>query len=235
MSCYYIYRHIRLDSGRPFYIGVGKKDTNYTTEKTEYKRAYKKSKKTRVNPHWWRIVNKIGYSVEILLDNLSMEEAKLKEREFIKLYGREQFSGILCNLTDGGDGLRNYIATSETRIKQSLARKGKKLRPKTDEEKKAIGDAHRGKKLSKEHIEIIKNTHLGTKHSPQHKLNHVAARLKNCKQVVCIETSEVFSSCADVHKMFPNLDRKALACRVWRICSNKQQKPIYGFTFKYYG
>lgn len=68
----YLYRHIRLDKNEPFYIGIGKG-----------KRAY--SKKSR-NIHWLNIINSTPYEVEIILENLSWEEACEKEKEFIKLY-----------------------------------------------------------------------------------------------------------------------------------------------------
>lgn len=90
----YVYRHIRLDKNEPFYIGISN-DTNY-------RRAYSKQKRNKI---WNRIVSKTEYQVEILMDNITYDEAKKKEIEFIKLYGRIDLNnGILSNLTDGGDG-----------------------------------------------------------------------------------------------------------------------------------
>lgn len=99
MAC--VYRHIRLDNGNPFYIGISKSES----------RAY--SKRDR-NIFWQRIVNKCGYEVEILFDDLDYEQAKLKEKEFISLYGRKNTcNGLLCNLTDGGEGALGYKYTDE--------------------------------------------------------------------------------------------------------------------------
>lgn len=90
----YLYRHIRLDKNEPFYIGIGS-DENY-------KRAYQKESR---NKHWKNIVAKTLYEVEILLDNLTWEEACKKEIEFIALYGRNDLKqGSLVNMTNGGDG-----------------------------------------------------------------------------------------------------------------------------------
>jgi len=113
----YVYRHIRLDNGQPFYIGIGIDDLG------TYKRAYSKANRNRV---WINTVNKAGYDIEILIDDISFEFAKEKEKEFISLYGRkDNGTGILCNLTDGGEGAHGVIVGEETRKKQSERKKGK--------------------------------------------------------------------------------------------------------------
>ena len=70
----YVYRHIRIDKNEPFYIGISSGD--------DYSRA--NSKKNR-NTHWHNIVNKTDYKVEIMLDDLTIEEACKKEIEFISI------------------------------------------------------------------------------------------------------------------------------------------------------
>jgi hypothetical protein len=91
----YIYRHIRLDKNEPFYIGIGH-DNNFL-----YKRAYTKNSRNK----YWKNIAKLGYSVDILLDGITWEEACIKEIEFIELYGRKDLGlGSLINLTNGGEG-----------------------------------------------------------------------------------------------------------------------------------
>lgn len=102
----YLYRHIRLDKNEVFYIGIGS-DENY-------KRAY--SKQCR-NHYWNNIIKVTSYEVEIVLDELTWEEACQKEIEFIKLYGRKDLNeGTLVNMTDGGEGFIGLIF-SETHKK----------------------------------------------------------------------------------------------------------------------
>jgi len=162
----FVYRHIRLDNGNPFYIGIGKSEA----------RAYSTKGRSKF---WQRIVDKCGYEVEILFDNLDYEQAKLKEQEFISLYGRANTcNGLLCNLTDGGDGSLGYKPTEEALLKISNTSKGRvksveqiekwkskmnftksdetkeKIRqsllnkPHTEERKTNQSKAHIGKKLS---------------------------------------------------------------------------------------
>jgi len=89
----YVYRHVRHDKNEVFYVGIG---TGYN-----YQRAYQKKGR---RSHWDRIVAKTDYTVEIILDRLTREQAQEKEKEFIALYRRVKDGGTLCNLTLGGDG-----------------------------------------------------------------------------------------------------------------------------------
>lgn len=114
----YVYRHIRLDKNEPFYIGISDAD------------KYRATTKRCRNLLWQRIVAKTDYEVEILMDNITMEQAKEKEVEFIKLYGRIDIkTGCLANLTDGGEGTvgRKYSPSKSHRKNLSDSHKGKKM------------------------------------------------------------------------------------------------------------
>jgi hypothetical protein len=92
----YLYRHIRLDKNEVFYVGIGK------DSKDKYERA--KSKSGR-NEYWDNVVNLTNYEIEIVLDDLTWEEAGQKEIEFIRLYGRSCVNeGPLTNVSEGGIG-----------------------------------------------------------------------------------------------------------------------------------
>jgi hypothetical protein len=155
----YVYRHIRLDKNEPFYIGIGKLPN--------YKRAFEKQKR---NQFWQNIVAKTDYEVEILFDDISWEEAEKKEIEFISLYGRiNNNTGILSNMTDGGDGFIGYIPSKEkiekhkifmTGRKQSQEEKQKRNESRkgylhSEETKLKISNSHKGKKTSREHLEKL--------------------------------------------------------------------------------
>lgn len=112
----YVYRHIRLDTNIPFYIGIGS-DTN-----GKYSRAHTKATRSK---HWHNIIKKSGYEIEIIIDDISWQQAQEKEIEFISLYGRKDKGGLLCNLTDGGGGTTGTLVSLETREKQRLKKLGK--------------------------------------------------------------------------------------------------------------
>jgi hypothetical protein len=134
---YFLYRHIRLDNNQVFYIGIGSK----TKGEYDYSRAYVKNKRSEF---WKNIVEKTEYRVDILLETNDNQFIKDKEKEFISLYGRRDLGiGTLVNMTDGGDGLINYIPSEKTKIKL----RGQK---RSDEIRKRISEAHKGLKPSLE-------------------------------------------------------------------------------------
>lgn len=141
MDEFYVYRHIRLDTGLPFYIGKGSGN-----------RANNMAKRSK---HHQNIVKKHGVRVEIILKYLTEEEAFCKEKYFIKLYGRKDLGvGYLVNMTDGGEGISGFRYTVEERAKISSRQIGKKTSDKT---KVKMSKAQMGKKLSDKHkIKISK-------------------------------------------------------------------------------
>lgn len=144
----YVYRHIRLDKNEPFYIGISNSET--------YERAHTKNHR---NNMWHKIVNKAQYRVDIIMDGLSYEEAKEKEAEFISLYGRiNTNTGILCNMTDGGDGTVGYVFEEETRDKIRQANKG--WQP-TQEMRDKMSKSRKGRKFSEQHRESLSKACMG--------------------------------------------------------------------------
>lgn len=155
---YYIYRHIRLDTNKPFYIGWGKK-----LEEDEYKRS--KSKNHR-NSHWWNITNKTPFLIEILIESDNFDFILQKEKEFIKLYGRKDLgSGFLCNKTDGGEGTIGAVRTKEWQDK--IVASNKKI-----VNRKSPGPCSLEKRIK------LRNSNLGVKRSEITKQRVKLARAK---------------------------------------------------------
>jgi hypothetical protein len=117
----YLYRHIRKDKDEVFYIGIGSDDN--------YKRANNKSRR---NPYWKTIAKNYGYEIEIMIEDLSWQQACIKETEFINYYGRKDLNkGTLVNMTDGGDGRYKSSPSKETKEKLSKFNKGKVMSQET--------------------------------------------------------------------------------------------------------
>ncbi len=124
---HYVYRHVRLDTGEVFYVGIGVKNLKGKKAETVYKRAFSHKKGSRSN-FWFKVAKKSKYEVEILFECISLEEACKKEAEFIRLYGRKDLkTGTLVNLCEGG--LAPYNRSKESlensrRIMTKLAKRG---------------------------------------------------------------------------------------------------------------
>jgi hypothetical protein len=162
----YVYRHIRHDKNEPFYIGVG---TN-----KDLKREYQKL--SRRSNLWNKISAKTSYDVEIMIDDITIEEAKKKEIEFIELYGRiNAGTGTLANLTNGGEGCVGVIPTEETRKKISEKLKGRVV---TQEQREMIRNTLKGNIVSEETRMKISKTTKGKVFSDEHrkKINDKVAR-----------------------------------------------------------
>lgn len=167
-----VYRHIRVDKNEPFYIGIGKEES----------RAY--SYKGRSTG--WKSIAKQGYEVEILFEDLTWDQACEKEKEFIALYGRKDLkTGILVNLTSGGDGalgrpmterLKKVLKDSPNRFnltewqkENGAAIKGKKLGSQTEERKQKASKSIKEAWDSKSKVEKVKQTINFRKTNPNYK------------------------------------------------------------------
>ncbi len=120
--------------------------TPYYIGKGKGNRLYKKGSRVFAPP---KDKSRIIY----LKQNLTEEEAFKHEIYMIDVFGRIDLgTGILHNRTDGGDGISGAIRSEETRRKISEAGRG---RTHSEETKIKISEAHKGKTRSEEHRKNI--------------------------------------------------------------------------------
>jgi len=186
---YYTYL-LKRPNGIPFYVGKGTCKGGRIEEHRSDAIANRGSNRYRIN-----IIRKIrreGGQVDYEIVSFFNDESCAfdKERELISFYGRiNNGTGILVNMTDGGEGVSGRIVSKETRKKISDANKGKivwiqgkhhseetkkkmsekhkgrksplKGRPRTEETKKKISESNKGKILSDEHKLNLSKSHIG--------------------------------------------------------------------------
>lgn len=194
MLIYYVYAYLRND-GTPYYIGKGKKS-----------RAF--------HPHGKIAVPKDKSLIVFLETNLSEIGAFALERFYIRWYGRKDLgTGILRNMTDGGEGASGLVisevtkrklrkintgkfVSDETRRRISEANRHRISKPHSEETRRRISESKTGKKrntFSEEHKRKISESmkgknkgnkpHLGHKHSEEAKRKISEARRKVIKQL----------------------------------------------------
>lgn len=156
----YVYKHLRNDTNEVFYIGIGKQSN----------RLFSKFGR---NTHWKNIVNKVGFTAEIIEDGLNWDEACKRESYWIKYYGRFDLNeGSLVNKTDGGEGTINRLFSKEHRQKISKSHIGKKWvlgKKHSEETKQKISNSNKGKH------EYLK----GLKHSDETKQKMSISKIGN--------------------------------------------------------
>lgn len=148
VNIYYVYVHRRLDTLEVFYVGKG--STN---------RAWVKFRK---NYHWKSIVEKHGYSVEIVKDGMHESCSFALERLLIAKY---RSMGInLANKTDGGEGTSGYIWSDQDREKHSEAQRGKSM---PDWWPQYVSDRFKGRIITQEHRDKLSKANTGKKRTPE--------------------------------------------------------------------
>lgn len=121
MKTFYVYAHFIPNSDTPFYVGKG---------------TGRRYKKTDNRNKWWRyIVAKYGYESRILSESLSENEACELEKKLIAQYGRRDLgTGVLVNMTDGGESSKGSVLTEEQRA--AVSARSKKMWASFSDEKK---------------------------------------------------------------------------------------------------
>ena len=217
---YTVYQHRNKINGK-VYIGI----TMQTPEQRwRHGEGYKSS------PHFYAAIQKYGwdnFEHNILFQNLTKEEACKKEQELIAKYNsmNREYG---YNSTSGGD---IFVMNKETKQKISQSLMGNKNglgHPCSEEKKKKISEAQKGRRLTEEHkqklSEAAKKRH--TPCSEQAKENIRKASHK--KPVYCEELNKVFESVQECSRQLG-----IPATNISKLC-NGRGKTLKGYHLKYY-
>jgi hypothetical protein len=138
MEQYYVYTHLNPQTKEIFYVGIGKGN-----------RAW--NQWAGRNKFWENYVNKYGFEVELVAENLTRNQAGKIEIELIAHLGRRQIEegGTLVNRSLGGDGGSvGYTHTEEYKQKLSKERKGIIKKPLSKEAKDKLSKALTGREVT---------------------------------------------------------------------------------------
>jgi len=186
-----VYRYLRNDTGYPVYIGIG-----------TLKRA--RDTKNGRSEFFKRIRDKHGIELEIVEERLDWNTAAEKEKWWIALYGRiDNGTGILCNLTDGGEGRFGCKLSPESiqKGKDTKARNGFKGmlgRTHTEEVRQRMSKSRQGREVTKEtRRKISESEKEKPKRRTEKFIQAIANRIgktHNVRAVINTTTGQVFPS-----------------------------------------
>lgn len=228
-----VYLHRKEYDNSIYYVGIGNNE--------------KRAKEIRGRSEYWtRIFKKYGRNIDIVANNIPLEDAKELEVFLIQQIGIDN----LCNHTLGGEGFFGGKHTEETKLKISIANKGKELSNETklkisqklkghknynlshsEDAKKKISLAFKGKKRSEYFCNQVKKSKQGYKPHPSSWEN--AAKLKKENASLIIELNSGFiGKIWEIEKQF-NIDRKAVYynCKREKAILTREYK---GLNFKKY-
>lgn len=243
MTTFYVYTHHRATDGAIFYVGKG-----------TGRRAYKTDGR---NVHWKRVVAKYGYYVTIVATGLTESEALSKEIELIAELGKT----VLCNMTDGGEGMSGYQHSENGKLKIAASKIGKRRPPEavakmrltklgkipSEETRRKMSEARLGFKHSAEALEKMRQkaaarsaetiakqvaANIGKTRSAEAKANMAAAQ--KGKKVLCSNGMTFEKINAAVDWLISQGNAKASKAAISKACKNPH-KVAYGFLWRLCG
>ena len=217
---YTVYQHKNKINGK-IYIGI-------TMQEPE--KRWRKGKGYKSSPYFYSAIQKYGwdnFEHNILFTELTKEEACLKEQELIKQFdSMNREHGY--NSTSGGDV---FSMNEETKQKISQAMMGNKNglgHPCSEEKKKKISEAQRGREFTKEHkqklSEAAKNRHVPCSKDKKQILKEKSHK----KPVYCEELDKVFESVQECGRQLG-----IPATNISKLC-NGRGKTLKGYHLRYY-
>ena len=219
---YIVYQHKNKINNK-IYIGI--------TSRTPQERWGKQGCNYKTSPYFYNAIQKYGwdnFEHNILYTNLTKEEACQKEQELIA-----QFNSINrefgYNSTSGGE---TFVMNEETKQKISKALRGNKNNlghPCSEEKKKKISEAQKGRQFTEEHkkklSEAAKKRHVPCSEEKKKKLSQ---NYPHKKSVYCIELNTVYPSVQECARQL-NL----YATNITKVCKGKIH-TTGGYHFQYY-
>jgi hypothetical protein len=173
---FYVYLWLRQKDSKhgmrfsPYYVGKGARDRAFAKRRCGAKPPQDSS------------------LIVFVQEGLTEQEAFKLEQYCIALYGRIDLgTGILRNLTDGGEGASGHRPSESVRRKMSLShmgKPGKRGRKLTEETKRKMSQSHLGQTRSQEHRNRMSQGRLGMKFSEKHRNSMARARLMYLYELV---------------------------------------------------
>ena len=218
---YSVYMHTNKINNKK-YIGITKRipEERWGVNGVNYKST----------PHFWNSICKYGwenFDHTVLFSNLEKEDACEKEMYLIKKY-KTQDNEYGYNIFEGGDAPSIPEAVRQKMSKSMMGNRNGKGHPCSEEKKKKISEAQKGRHLTKEHREKLSKAKKGGTHAPiSAEARKKIADSHKKTPVYCLETNQVYESIQDCARQL-NL----FATNICKCCKGKI-KSTGGFHLQY--
>jgi hypothetical protein len=231
---FYVYEHIRKDTGAVFYVGKGSgKRCKHFVNRGKFWNNFCKSKD--------------NVEVRLPIKNVDEEFSLLAEVELIDLYRRRGVK--LVNISDGGEGTSGWIPSEETR--QKIGQANKHTPKASGEQHGMFGKKHTAESLAKMSA-FQKGRMVGENHPfyGKHHTDESKAKVSIARKGKCVGADNPFygkTHTVEIKKQIANARRGSKATEQARknmsiaalasAPTNKLSKPVLCLTngVKYYG
>lgn len=219
---YTVYQHKNKINGK-VYIGI--------TGRIPEERWGHNGCNYKSSPHFYAAIQKYGwdnFEHNILFENLTKEQACIKEQELIKYFNStdREFG---YNATSGGE---IFTLSEDTKKKMSISMLGNKNglgHPCSEEKKKKISNAQKGKQLSEEHKEKLSiAASQRTVPCSEEKKEKLSQNYPYKKKVYCQELNKIFDSVQQCSK-----ELGIPATNITKLCNGRGQ-TLKGYHLEYY-
>lgn len=220
MGDYSLYVHTNKINGKR-YVGITKQnpECRWGVNGSNYKES----------PHLCSAITKYGwdnFEHEIRASNMTREDACLLEKYYISHF-KTQNRDYGYNAFEGGTA---PCIPPDVRAKMSQSMMGNQNclgKPCSEEKKKKISDAQKGRKLTEEHRQKLCKPKSVTYPCSEEKRQHIIDAKKDKKSVICVETNIAYPS---IHECARQMNLSASA-----ICAvlNGRHKSTGSYRFKY--
>ena len=219
---YCVYQHVNLSNNKK-YIGITKQDVSvrWGANGVNYKSS----------PHFYNAIQKYGWNNfqhDILYSDLSKDEACAIEKELIKEH-KIQDPRYGYNVMEGGVAPSIPIEIRQIMSEKMKGNKNGLGKICSEEKKKKISEAQKGRKLTDEHKRKLSEAKKGKTYGPlsEERKKKIADAHKK-KKVYCVELNRVFESIQSCARELNLIATYICACCKGRIKSHG------GYHFHYF-